>query len=168
MLRYRLITGLLLILFLLAVVVLDDWLDGVPLEGFWKDLFVHKQYPPRGLALFALSLAVAALAARELSRIFRANEIATHTWLNSLAAITALVLSYSIPIRTDSTPGTETTTTIAIFSTSMILVFVLSLLTFSRNRNVGGVVAASGAVMFAMVYLGLPLNQHSPQNLPSR
>ena len=34
-------------------------------------------------------------------------------------------------------------------------IFVASLLTFSRQQNVEGVVAAAGAVVFAMVYLGL-------------
>lgn len=155
MLRYRLITGPLLGIFLLAVVMLDDWLDKVPLTGFWSALFNHKEHPPHGLALFVLSLAVAPLAARELSTIFRANGIPTRTWLTSLGAMAGLILSYSIPIRTETTPGTDTMTTIALFSTGMILVFVLAILTFSRHKNVEGVVAGSGAVIFAMVYLGL-------------
>jgi len=78
----------------------------------------------------------------------------TRTWLTSLAIITGLALSYSIPTRTAVTPGTETTTTIAILTTGMIAVFVIAILTFSRDRNVAGVVAAAGAVMFAMVYIG--------------
>jgi predicted nucleic acid-binding Zn-ribbon protein len=71
--------------------------------------------------------------------------------------MTGLILSYSIPTRTAVSPGTETTTTIAIISTGMMLVFVIALLTFSRHRNVAGVVAAAGAVVFAMVYLGFML-----------
>ncbi len=140
---------------LLAIVWVDDWLDGVELAGMWQDLFAQKQHPPRGLVLFGLALVVAPLAARELSAIFRANGIASRTWLTSLAAITGLVLSYSIPTRTETTSGLEATTVIAIISTGMIVVFVLSLVTFSRHRNVQGVVAAAGAVVFAMVYLGL-------------
>ncbi len=140
---------------LLAIVWVDDWLDGVELAGMWQDLFAQKQHPPRGLVLFGLALVVAPLAARELSAIFRANGIASRTWMTSLAAITGLVLSYSIPTQTETTPGLEATTTIAILSTGMIVVFVLSLVTFSQGRNVQGVVAAAGAVVFAMVYLGL-------------
>lgn len=142
-------------LVLLAIVWVDDWLDGVELAGMWQDLFAQKQHPPRGLVLFGLALVVAPLAARELSGIFRANGIASRTWLTSLAAITGLVLSYSIPTQTETTPGLEATTAIAILSTGMIVVFVLSLVTFSQGRNVQGVVAAAGAVVFAMVYLGL-------------
>ena len=140
---------------LLAIVWVDDWLDGVELAGMWQDLFAQKQHPPRGLVLFGLALVVAPLAARELSGIFRANGIASRTWMTSLAAITGLVLSYSIPTKTETTPGLEATTAIAIISTGMIVVFVLSLVTFSQGRNVQGVVAAAGAVVFAMVYLGL-------------
>jgi phosphatidate cytidylyltransferase len=156
-LRSRLITGPILALVLLAIVMVDNWLDGVELQGFWNDLFAGKSHPPRGLVLFGLTLAIAPLAARELSNIFRANDIATRTWLTTLATMTGLVLSYSIPTRTAVSPGTETTTTIAIISTGMMLVFVIALLTFSRHRNVAGVVAAAGAVVFAMVYLGFML-----------
>jgi len=150
-LKYRLITGPLLILALLGVVVVDDWLDTVPLRGFWQDLFIGKDHPPRGLAVFGLALCVAPLAALELSVIFRANKIMTRPWLTAFAAMLGLVLSYSVKMTTPAIPA------IAIVSTGMMFVFVASLLTFSRQHNVEGVVAAAGAVMFAMVYLGLML-----------
>jgi phosphatidate cytidylyltransferase len=154
-LKHRLITGPILIAALLFIVWLDDRLDTIPLEGFWQDLFMGKVHPPRGLALFGLGLLVAPLAALELSAIFRANGIRTRSWLTSLAAMLGLVLSYSVPTRTAATPGADAIFAIAIVSTGMILVFVASLLTFSRQQNVEGVVAAAGAVVFAMVYLGL-------------
>ncbi len=150
MLKYRLITGPLLILLLLAVVVVDDRLDQVQLTGFWQDLFNGKAHPPRGLAMFALAVFVAApLAAWELAAITRAQGIASQWVLTALAAMLGVVLSYSIPMSTDAVSA------IAILSTGMVVVFVASLLTFSRHKNVQGVVAAAGAVMFAMVYIGL-------------
>ena len=151
MLRYRLITGPLLAASLLAVVWLDDRMDTVRLEGIWRELFLDRDYPPRGLLLFGLAVAIAPLAALELTAIFRANGIATSIWLTGAAAEIGLLLSYSIPW------GTETSTAIAIISTGMIGVFVIALLTFSRHQNVEGVVAAAGAVVFSMVYLGLML-----------
>ncbi len=158
MLKHRLITGPLLILGLLAVVWLDDYLDGVPLSGWVQDLFRGKTHPPHGLALFTLSLVlVAPLAAFELTAIFRAQGIATHGWLTTFAAMIGLVVSYSVPIDTASGPGADADTAVAVVSTGMIGVFVLALLTFSRHHNVQGVVAAAGAVVFAMVYLGLML-----------
>ncbi|MCA9290663.1 MAG: phosphatidate cytidylyltransferase [Phycisphaerales bacterium] len=151
MLKYRLITGPLLIIALLAIVWLDNRLDAITLDGFWQDFFRGKTHPPRGLLLFVVALGVAPLAARELGAVFRANRIATRTWLTSGAAMVGLILSYSIP------EGTSTTTTAALVSSGLILAFVTSLLTFSRNRNVEGVVAAAGAVMFTAVYIGLML-----------
>ncbi len=150
-LRRRLITGPLLIASLLAVVWFDDWIDGVELRGFWQELFAGKPHPPKGLALFGLALLVAPLAAWELSAIVRANGIKTQPWLTAGAAMLGLVLSYSVPM------GTEAIQAIAIVTSGMILIFVVALLTFSRDRNVEGVVAAAGAVVFAMVYLGFML-----------
>lgn len=149
MLKYRLITGPLLIIALLVIIYVDDHIDTVQLSGIWSDLFRGKDHPPRGILLFLLGLLVTPLAAGELCRIYRAQGIRTSRWLTAFAAALGIVLSYSIPMTTDVIIA------IAIVSTGMIFVFVVSLLTFARHRNVEGVIAAAGAVMFAMVYLGL-------------
>jgi len=152
MLKYRLITGPLLIVMMLAIVVLDDWMDSITLNGFWSGLFRGKDHLPRGIALFVFAAFIAApLAARELSAIFKAQGIATRKTLTTTAAMLGVFLSYGIPMDADPIVA------ISILSTGMILVFVGALLTFSQNKNVQGVVAAAGAVMFAMVYLGLML-----------
>ncbi len=151
MLKHRIITGPILVAAFLVLVWLDARLDGAQLTGMWQTLFAGRTTPPRGLVLFTLSLVLAVLAARELSTIFGANGILTRPWLTALAAVLGLVLSYSVRFDTTAIPA------IAAVSTGMILVFVASLLTFSQQRNVEGVVAAAGAVMFAMVYLGLML-----------
>src|SRR5262245_60954998 len=57
-------------------------------------------------------------------------------------------MMFSIPLRLDASQA------IAILASGTILVFIGALLTFSQNKNVEGVVAAAGAVVFAMVYLG--------------
>jgi phosphatidate cytidylyltransferase len=150
LLKYRLIFGPLLILLLLALVLVDDWLDSVRLSGFWQDAFGGRTELPRGLALFAFSVLVAVpLAARELSAIFAYQGIATRKTITTVAAMLGVTLSYCIP---NDTPAVDA---IALLSTGMVLVFVAAILTFCQNRNVQGVVAAAGAVMFAMVYLGL-------------
>ncbi|MHC5003204.1 MAG: phosphatidate cytidylyltransferase [Planctomycetota bacterium] len=149
MLKYRLITGPLLIAALLFLVWLDDRVETVELSDAMSRMFAGRDNPPGGLVIFILGLVVAPLAAKELSAIFRAQGIMTRTWLTAAAAMAGLVVSYSVPI------GTDAVTAIAIVSTAMCGVFVASLLLFSRHRNVEGVVAAAGAVMFTMVYLGL-------------
>lgn len=149
MLKYRLITGPILIIVLLGIVYLDNALDRVTLAGWMQDLFTDRTHPPRGVLLFGLGLVFAWIGGQELTRIFDANNILTCAWLTSLAAIAGLTLSYAVPAET------EAIRSIAIVSTGMIVVFVAALLTFSRQQNVEGVVAGAGAVMFAMVYLGL-------------
>ncbi len=149
MLKYRMITGPILIVVLLALVLLDDHLDQWELHGFWQTLFIGKEHPPRGLILFGLGLCIAPIAAAELCTIYRANKIRANTLLTGFAAMLGLVLSYSIPM------GTQAIDAIAIVSTGLIVVFVISLLMFSRHQNIEGIVAAAGAVVFAMVYLGL-------------
>ncbi|MHC4993206.1 MAG: phosphatidate cytidylyltransferase, partial [Planctomycetota bacterium] len=134
---------------LLALVWLDDRIDTIALTEPWRGLLGGREHPPRGLVLFGLGLLVAPLAARELTAIVRAQGIMSRTWLTAVAAMLGLVLSYSVPETTDAV------TAIAIVSTGIVIVFVASLLIFSQQRNVEGVVAAAGAVMFAMVYLGL-------------
>jgi phosphatidate cytidylyltransferase len=153
-LKHRLIFGPLLIILMLLVVVIDDWLDGVRLADIpWlQDLFRGRDHLPRGLALFAFGAAVAApLAARELSAIFAYQGIATRKTLTTVAAVLGVTLSYCIPNHLDAVNA------IALLATGIVLVFVAAILTFCQNRNVQGVVAAAGAVMFAMVYLGLML-----------
>lgn len=151
MLKHRLITGPLLIAFLLGVVVFDDWLEGATLSGFWKDVFLGREHPPAGMALFALALLVVPLAAMEIAKIIEAQGILVRRWLMGLAAVTGLAVSFCVPA------GTEAISAVAMVATGMIAMFVLALFTFSRHKNVQGVVAAAGAVIFVMVYLGLML-----------
>lgn len=150
MLKHRLIVGPLLILLFFALIVADEWLEGVPLTGpMWSWFPAERETLPRGTLLFFFLLAVITVGSVELTAIFRANHIAARRWLTALAAIAGLALSYSIPYRLD------TIVAIAIVPTGMILVFMLALLIFSRRQNVEGVVAGAGGAVFAMVYLGL-------------
>ena len=96
------------------------------------------------MALFGLGLLIAPLAAGELSTIFEANRIMTRRWLTALAAMLGLALSYSVPMQTEAIGA------LSIVPTGMILTFVAALLTFSRQRNGDGVVAAAGGVGFAL------------------
>jgi phosphatidate cytidylyltransferase len=151
MLKYRLITGPVLIVVFLAIVWFDDRMDPVNLSGFWSDLFRGESHPPQGLVLFVLSMLIAPIAANELSAIFRAQGLMANPRLTACAALLGLTLSYSLPAHMPATQA------VAVFSSAMILMFALSLLTFSRGHNVTGVVAAAGAVLLAMVYLGFML-----------
>lgn len=151
MLKHRLITGPILILLLWAIIWFDGWLDGVKLSGIWQDLFAGKDHFPGGLAIFALALLIATVAAFELSAIFQAQGILTRRWLTTLAVLLGMIISYAIPMQT------EAITAVAIVASGLILAFVTAMIVFSRGQNVNGVMAAAGAVVFAMLYLGLML-----------
>jgi phosphatidate cytidylyltransferase len=134
---------------LLGIVWFDTWLDTVRLTGAWKSLFAGRDHFPRGMALLGLALVVAPLAARELALIVERSGIIVRRWLITLAAVLGLLLSYAIPM------GMEVIDAVAIVASGLIVLFILSIVTFSSGRNVEGVVAAAGAVMFSMVFLGL-------------
>lgn len=146
MLKYRLITGPLLILMILGVVALDE-------------RFAATKFGPRGWLLLLVALAAGGLAAIELSRIIRANALRASVPL-TIAAVWAGTLSMYLAAQA------EATTAGMLVPTSLAAVFVVSLLVFSHGKNVSGVLPAAGAVALAMVYLGvllgffLALRQH--------
>ncbi len=60
-----------------------------------------------------------------------------------------LLVSYLIP------PETDAIRAVAIVASALFLMFALCLFSFSRQHTVEGVAASTGAVLLAMVYLGL-------------
>src|SRR4026209_1061702 len=103
MLKYRLITGPLLVLLFLGIIAVDSNLDGVKRSGFWSSAFHERDHLPRGIPLFIFAiLVVVPLAAWELSRIFSAQSIASHPPLTAFAAILGVILCYSIPMDTEA------------------------------------------------------------------
>ncbi len=149
MLRYRLAFGPLLILIWIGVFWLDARLDQVVLSGWMQSLFMGRTYLPSGLALLAWALTLIPLASWELNRILRADGVMVSFRLTCFAAVLGVLIHYSIPREVSSVNA------VAIVSTALAGMFIFALAFFSRGRNVDGVVAAAGAVMFAMIYLGL-------------
>ncbi|HRQ75281.1 MAG TPA: phosphatidate cytidylyltransferase [Phycisphaerales bacterium] len=146
MLKYRLITGPLLILLILGVVALDERFDAAGIG-------------PRGWLLLLIALVAGGLAAVEMTRIIQANALRTNIAL-TIAAVWAGTLAMYFGAHA------ETLAAGMLLPTSLTSVFVVSLLMFSRGNNVSGVLPAAGAVILAMAYLGvllgffLALRQH--------
>lgn len=144
MLRQRLITGPLLIAFIVGLVWLDERLGASapvaagPLGG-------------RGTMLFLLGLAVAPMIARETSRMLAAVGVATREWLAmaaSAAAFATLVLV---------TRAASPALTASIVATLFVAILVGGLLVFSRGHNVKGVLAGTAGLLLATVYGGVLL-----------
>jgi len=151
LLRYRLILGPVFIALLVALFWVDSHLDRIILTGAWSTLFGGRTYLPAGLALFAVSMLVVPVAAWELTRILGANEVRAQTWLTCFAAELGLIVHYSIPYSTHSSKA------VAIVGAALVGMFLVSLIYYSREHRVEGVVAAAGGAMFAMIYLGFML-----------
>ena len=136
MFKPRLILGT----FMLAAVVAVFYVD---------DLLEQTGHLPVGLLMLVFFLAMLGLAACELCMIFRARSIDVDPLLVTAAAAAACSFFYVVPDSTDPQ------TAVAVFSTLVIGVFLLSLVRYSWGRRTQGVAAASAATVFAMVYVGI-------------
>lgn len=135
MLKYRLLMGPPLVLLLLGVIWADEALRATP--------------TPRGLLFTVFMLGVGIAAARELTKIFRARRIVTSLRINAIAIILGLLASSLTATELGSISG------VAMMGTTASVVLLISLLYYSRGRNVEGVVASSSATLLAFVYIGL-------------
>jgi phosphatidate cytidylyltransferase len=144
-LRYRLITGPILIAFIVGLVWLDERLALPSADGSAAPAWRH------GILIFALGLIVAPLIARELSKMLAQVGVPMREWLGMTAATAAYVataLAHGF-----ASPSTST----SLLATLFVLVLVSGLITFSRGHNVKGVLAATGGLLVTTVYGGVLL-----------
>lgn len=137
MLRYRLITGPILIAAILTLVWLDESLSRGTL--------------PRGSIILALGLLIAPLIARETSVMLANVGIHTRAWVAMAAALIAYVATAALPFA--SSPSVAG----GIAASLLVVVLALGLVTFSRGHNVHGVMAATGGLLLVTVYAGVLL-----------
>lgn len=115
----------------------------------WADELVQARTGRAAVVLFPVMLAIALVAARELTRIFRELDVPASKRINSLAVVLGLVASGFAPVQVGPVSG------VALVCSAAGLVYVASLLFYSRGRNVKGVAGAAGATMLAFTYIGL-------------
>ena len=151
MLRQRLIFGPIMIGALVLVFYLDNQLDRLDLTGtWWQALFLGRSHLPRGLLILALFLALIVLTSRELCDIFAAKAIAADRFMVALAGVAGCLLMFAIP------QGISSRSTLAIFASLLIVVFLATLLKYSwARKRTEGAVGAAAVAMFALVYMGL-------------
>src|SRR5437868_338237 len=92
---------------------------------------------PAGVAIGFIVATLSWLAARELVRIMRDNGIKTSKRITTAAALMGLAVSAFVP---RSVPGPEA---VAIVSSAAVLVLVVSLLYYTRNKTFEGIVGAA-------------------------
>lgn len=155
MLRYRLITGPLLIALILGVVWLDSWLEHQTLTGGWRTIADAVGWlqptPPRGLVLFVLSLGLVPMMAREGAGMMRASGIAANAPLAMVAASAAFVVVSILP----AVPSPLLASALA--GTLLVGLLVVGMVAFSRGQQVRGVMAATGGLLLVAIYSGVLL-----------
>ncbi len=151
MLSQRLTFGSIMIAAMLGLFYLDNRLDQVSIAGtVWQDVFNGRDHLPAGLPLLAVFLTLIVLGARELARIVAAKGQEPHLGLLTLAGVSGCLLMFALPQKTDAR------TTMAIFASLFVLLFIATLLRHSwmRHRTEGAVMAAA-LTSFALIYMGL-------------
>ncbi len=149
MLAYRLISGSCLIALVLSIFWLDSRLDTWELTQPWRQLFAGRPILPAGLLILLLCLLVLPLAAIELRNIFRMHQVPSSARLITLATICTVLTMYATPMQFSAPTG------IAIIASVLVGCFIGTLIWHSRNARIQGAIAAAGATMFAVTYLGL-------------
>ena len=143
MLRYRLITGPLLILLVVGVVFLDDYI-----EAGYSELAAAF---PKGSVLFLFSAVLCVLIAREISAFAKDVGIRTSSTLSSLAALIALT---SIALSTWQRTAMDAS---VLLSSGFALIFAMTMLTVGISRETNGAIGLLGATLIAAVYGGAML-----------
>jgi phosphatidate cytidylyltransferase len=149
MLKYRLISGSLMILAVFFLFWADGKLETVAIDGWLSRLFNDRPALPPGLVLTGLMCLLVPLAARELCVIFTANGIYNQPWLISIAGIASAMTMFMTSKSLTAPTG------VVIIASVLVACFVFTLIWHSRHASVEGVVAAAGATMFAVAYLGI-------------
>lgn len=155
MLRYRLITGPILIALILGVVWLDSALEHVELSGVFRSLADALGYrgltAPRGTVLFLVALAIVPLMARETTRMFERVGIDASRTLAMVASPIVFVGAAVAPFLASPLHAT------GLLASLLVFLLVAGLLRFSRGQNVKGVMAATGGLLLVAVYSGVLL-----------
>ena len=151
MLRHRLITGPLMIALLLGLLLVDGWIDRIPLTGSpVEPLFLGRSVLPAGLIMLGLFIVLILLGVRELVRIVRAKGVEVSYAMAALGAIIGCVLMYIIPHHLESQ------TTLAIHGTAMVLIFGAALFNHSYfQQRTQGAILAGAVTLFIMIYCGV-------------
>jgi len=143
-LRTRLIFGVGLIVALVTAIWLDALIEGAA----WP--FGDGSAPPGVIAAVVVGF-LSVVGCIELCDIYRAKGISTSRVLTVLAGWTGLVVCGFVP---SASHGVEA---VAIAGTAAIVVLVGSMMYYARHEKPEGVVAATGSVLLAFVYLGMAL-----------
>ncbi|MEX2215920.1 MAG: phosphatidate cytidylyltransferase [Phycisphaeraceae bacterium] len=150
MLRHRLIFGVIMCVSLVALIWADDRLGRISIEGtFLQPVLAGQPFIPAGLPTFLVFLVLSLLGARELVGMFRAKGAAVSNGLVMFSAAAGFTIMFLSP-RTAA--GTSV---VAWAMTAVALAFLFTMLRHASHGRTEGALAAGGAAMLGMIYLGI-------------
>lgn len=149
MLKHRVLFGTLMVITLLVGFWLDNRLDSVLIRGtVFETLFLGRDTLPAGLLMLIGGLVLIALTSREVVRIFHVENVDASYLMVGLSGVLGALLIYLIP------HDTESQQTMAIYASTMVLIFIASLVRHSWRGRTDGAVTVAAVTMFALIYLG--------------
>jgi phosphatidate cytidylyltransferase len=149
MLRYRLVTGALLIVAIVLICWGDDRLETVAAPSFIRAWFGVLHWPAGSLLFFLLVALVVPLAARELAALLRAQGVPARGWLIALGAALG---AFSLWAPTAPPLVLEGPFALAsVLAVGLAAAIVL----LSRGERIEGVVAGAGGLLLGVVWLGV-------------
>ncbi|MCC6682738.1 MAG: CDP-archaeol synthase [Phycisphaeraceae bacterium] len=149
MLRHRLIFGPLMIAGFLLLLLADEQLGRIVLAGTWYQKVTGRPDLPQGLLMLGLFLVLIVPAARELCRMFHAEQVQASPTLVAISGILGCLLMYMLPV------WMQPTTMMAVYASFMVGLFLLSLIKHSwAAHRTDGAVTVAAVTMFALIYLG--------------
>ena len=148
MLKYRLTLGPIFVLAALGLSWLDGWLDIQPAPG-WMHRFVANGTWPPGVFIFLIVAFLTVVAACELTVILRSKGVAASRRMNSILAVSGLLLGALIPEEWSGMGAA------GLINASVAMVLIVSLVVYSRKQQVEGMIAAAGGSLLSFCYLGL-------------
>lgn len=144
--RERLLLGPVLIAALIGGIALDQFLQGraMPAALSWLGTSI-----PPGVVILPICILLGVLAAREMAAILASKGVEASKRMMTFAAASGLLVSCLVPVSFSAMNSA------AMMGSVAAIVLVTSLGFYSRHKTTEGVVAATGGVMLAFVYLGL-------------
>lgn len=150
MLKQRLIFGSLIIAMGVALIWADARLDDLRLEGIWQTLFGGREHPPPGLLLLLAVIGLIIPSGRELAALLRAGGAPAHSGLITTGGIVVCLSMYGAMIGLRPMEMG-----VAIIGGVLVIWLVLTLVWHARRADPQSALAAAGACMLALVYLGV-------------
>lgn len=156
MLKNRLIFGAIMIAALVGLIVLDDHLAESLAEDMTPGLLINlHHYLREGGVVLGILAVLVVLAARELHRLFHAAHAAALLWIPTAICLTLLAIPFLIRHGLNAAVSQDVADDYRYSSTVFVLGAGLVLLGVMARRQTAGAIAAIGASILMIVYLGL-------------